>query len=521
MTHEDVEVFYGGAFRTLVEKARTNYLAFYSLFALRPDKPKIVDDFQEVLCNKVQRVLDHVDSNRQTTSAPPQHGKSDAIVKTAVPWAMGRFPGIQIGLAAWDFALVEELSTEAKSIIIHPWYQLVFPDLVLDEHINRIVNWGITNGSRMRSVSKGRSLVGRRVDWFIGDDLYPNREAVEKKTTREKVRKWFLSDCLQRLSPNAIVWLLGTRWHPEDLCGYLHSDEYVKDIEASGEVAELYEHLNFAAMCDDEENDPLGRQIDQPLCPNLGRDEAFLKGKRASMPTYEWNSLFQGRPQTASSEQVDLSRLHYIDANEMPEDGLTFAGGWDLATSEKDKNDPSAFARCAWHAESKSFYICDVWNKRLPWPKLKRMIIKRSLRDAGVTWDDLDNDKQDLLRIVARITEADLASDDEAQTNGNCFQIGIEGVSGFHIGFSEVRDTLRGQVRVRKKNPPKNIGKLQRALPWMNWIDDGKVYLVRGAWNKDFTDQLLSFPDGDHDDMVDAVSIAREMLTQKAVPRHA
>lgn len=521
MNDDEIEEFYGSAFRTLVEKARRNYLAFYSLFALRPDNSKIVGDFQEVVCRKVQRVLDHEDAHRQTTSAPPQHGKSDAIVKTAVPWAMGRYPGIQIGLAAWDFPLVEELSTEAKAIAMHPWYQLVFPDLEIDQTINRIVNWGVTNGSRMRSVSRGRSLVGRRVDWFIGDDLYPNREAVERKTMRAKVRKWFLSDCLQRLSPNAVVWLLGTRWHPEDLCGYLHSDEYVKDVEASGEVAELYEHMNFPAMCDDEESDPLGRSHGDALCPKLGRDVAFLNGKRASMPTYEWNSLFQGRPQAQSAEQVDLSRLNYIDATELPETGLSWARGWDLATTEKTKNDPSAGAKCAWHAESKSFYIVDMFNKRLAWPKLKRQIIKIALRDRGICEGDLDDDQLAILKAVARIQPTDLLTDDEAFEDNAVLQIGVEGVSGFAIGFSEVRDCLRGFCRVRKKNPPKNIDKLTRALPWMNWIDDGRVYIVRGAWNKDFTDQLQSFPDGDHDDMVDAVSIAREMLTKKAIPKHA
>ena len=84
---------------------------------------------------------------------------------------MGRWPRFQIGLACYDYGLVEEISSEAKSYVEHPWYHLVFPGTKLDQRINRIVNWGLNTGSRVRAVSGGRKLTGRRVDLFLGDDL--------------------------------------------------------------------------------------------------------------------------------------------------------------------------------------------------------------------------------------------------------------------------------------------------------------------------------------------------------------
>ena len=50
--------------------------------------------------------------------------------------------------------------------------------------------------------------------------------------------------------------------------------------------------------------------------------------------------------------------------------------------------------------------------------------------------------------------------------------------------------------------------KVSRALPWIALAEEGKVFLVRGAWNKEFIDEACSFPAGTHDDQVDAVSIA-------------
>jgi predicted phage terminase large subunit-like protein len=40
----------------------------------------------------------------------------------------------------------------------------------------------------------------------------------------------------------------------------------------------------------------------------------------------------------------------------------------------------------------------------------------------------------------------------------------------------------------------------------------GKVVLVRGPWIDDFLDQVCSFPNGRHDDQVDAVSLAVQMV---------
>jgi predicted phage terminase large subunit-like protein len=50
--------------------------------------------------------------------------------------------------------------------------------------------------------------------------------------------------------------------------------------------------------------------------------------------------------------------------------------------------------------------------------------------------------------------------------------------------------------------------KIARAFTWNALAEAGRVYLVRGAWNKDFIEEACSFPNGTHDDQIDAVSIA-------------
>lgn len=56
--------------------------------------------------------------------------------------------------------------------------------------------------------------------------------------------------------------------------------------------------------------------------------------------------------------------------------------------------------------------------------------------------------------------------------------------------------------------------KATRALPLAASAEVGHVKLLRGAWNKDFLDEVESFPLGDHDDQVDAASSGFNRLTE-------
>jgi len=491
-TRQEMVAEFGESILYLIARARFDYLAFYTLMGLRPEARKEVGAMHEYLCGLVQDVFDGEAGKRQTSSAPPQHGKSDVLVRMCVPWLMGARPNIQIGLAAYDYALVEELSLAGQSVVSHPWYSLVFPDCGgLDTGMRRIVNWGTRQGSRVRAVSFGRKLVGRRVDWFLGDDIYPGREEVERATIRTKVRRWFFADCMTRLSPNATVWLIGTRWHPEDLQGYLHSDDYRKALEVAGQQAEIYRHTNLPARaCPTEEHaDLLGRCEGEALAPELGRDDDFLKGVKATQPDYEWQSQYQGNPKTASSGQVDMARFSYIDSlDEMPET-TALARGWDLAAKAKQQHDFSVGAKCGWDAKTQTLYILDIWRRKLPWPKLKKRI-------------------------------ADLAKLEALDPKWPVFKIGVEAVAGFEHSYQDLRELCKGKVRVERRNP-RGKDKLTRAMPWFNMVEARRVILLRAEWNKDFLAELDVFPDGTNDDQVDGVTIANEVLTRSLRIRHA
>jgi predicted phage terminase large subunit-like protein len=69
-------------------------------------------------------------------------------------------------------------------------------------------------------------------------------------------------------------------------------------------------------------------------------------------------------------------------------------------------------------------------------------------------------------------------------------------------------------VRMYRVKP--NGDKVERARTWQLRAKQGKVKLVRGLWNNDFIREAAAFPNGRHDDDVDAVSGAVQMIAQSS-----
>ena len=62
----------------------------------------------------------------------------------------------------------------------------------------------------------------------------------------------------------------------------------------------------------------------------------------------------------------------------------------------------------------------------------------------------------------------------------------------------------RYAFRPERATGPKEL----RAEAWSGIAEAGKIRLVKAPWNAAFLDEVECFPDGEHDDQVDAVGIA-------------
>jgi len=164
--------------------------------------------------------------------------------------------------------------------------------------------------------------------------------------------------------------------------------------------------------------------------------------------------------------------------------GLRSVRYWDLASTEKDvskhSHDPdwTAGARVGLSGDG-DIYILDI--------------VKDRTTPKGVD------------RLVRHT----------AETDGREIVVWMEqepGSSGVRT-IDYFRRTVLGGFEFR---PDKVSGSKElRANPLSSQAEAGNVHVVRAGWNEDWFDEAEAFPNGDHDDQVDAVAGAYQMLTTR------
>ena len=476
-----------------VAKARTNFRSFCHVVApaIVATPPIYISACHEYLMHLAQLAYDRTGyGKRQCVSMAPQHGKSTVLSILFPLWLLGRHPGICVGITGFSQELVTDFSRTIKELMQSDAFKEVFPECELNLAYDRMDYWKTTTNSVLRAKPAGRKFTGQKLNVLIADDVHAGREEAESKVKRNRVKKWFSSDCLSRLAPGSLVFVIATRWHPEDLIGHITNEELNRKLWDEGAEEAIYLTTNLEAICEHPETDPLGRKLGDVLFPEV-RNEAFLNSQRATMESYDWDSQYQGRPRVSGGEQVDITKIKRIDVTELPDD-MEILRGWDLALSEKQVADFTAGALLGYHKSSDRIFLMDMQKDKKAWGTAKPWIISRSLYDKEV-WG------------VSRI--------------------GVEAVTGFEIGRIELASSLLGELRVEKYNPASRQDKLSRAQPWLNKVEAGKFYIVCSKdttgrvvmpkWVRGFLDELEVFPLGQHDDQVDAVSIAFEAFVKR------
>ncbi len=466
-----------------VKGAKTNFLTFCKLMfppeiSTYGNNPVYWSKCHLAIIEIIQRIADRVIfdkkvdeedlvSLRQCVSLSPQHGKSFIISILAPAWIMGLKPTYRIGIASFSYELATGFNMAIKKLMNSGIYREIFPETKL-EGINREWYFTTSKGGWIKSRSVSQPFTGQGLDWLLVDDVFSGREKAESEHERKKVIRWFLADCLSRLSPKAPVFVTSTRWVEQDLIGYLTSEDYIDEMKAGDPDVEVFEYTNIPATCVNPDTDPLGRKHGEAAFPEW-KNEIWLRRIKATMPDHEWESQFQGNPQRTGGGVADLSKIKYIEKlDDLPE-RLEWVRGYDLAASESELADYTASCKLAIDDDD-NIYIADMWRNQLAWTKNQPIIVELA--------------KQEKIRVR------------------------VEAVAGFLLAYQILKTELTGVCHLEKSTPKQS--KYGEALPWLNALELGKLYLVRGDWNKMFKAELATFPDPTaHDDLCDATSVAR------------
>lgn len=412
-------------------------------------------------------------AGRVIITMPPRHGKTTLVSKRWPARLLGAHPDWRLALVSYGGELAEDASRAVRALIRdEPLYRQLFPDIALSDESHAVHRWALAGGSadnpNLVAVGVGGPLTGRGFQIIVIDDPLKGRQEAESQTVRESLKAWYKGTLRTRLEPGGAIVIIQTRWHEDDLVGWL------LDQEKQGE-GEHWKLINLPALA--ETKDPQGKPIQDALSRRAGTslwparyNRATLLATKRALGSYDWASQYQGHPKPPGGAKILREWLQVIDPEKVPA-GLRWMRYWDLAISTKTTASYTASARVAFDAEGK-LYIAAMVRGRWEWPKQKKVLKTTMLAEQPL---GVMHGVESALHGVAAVQEFRTDPD------------------------------LRGLALARVDV---EVDKLTRALPWIALAEDGKVFLVAGAWVADFIEEAVAFTghNDKFDDQIDTVS---------------
>jgi predicted phage terminase large subunit-like protein len=332
----------------------------------------------------------------------------------------------------------------------------------LSRERDAVGEWETTSGGGVQAVGAGAGVASVNADLIIIDDPIGSRDDAESLAKRDQVWDWLTNDILARCEPQTAVIMTMSRWHQDDPAGRLLDQQ-----RARWTVIDL--------PAEAEENDSLGREPGEPLWPEL-RPQQWLDEKREELGAYGFASLLQGRPRPREGGMFKWAWWKLLES--VPASGR-LVRYWDLAGTEpKGKgHDPDFSAGVlACRMPDSRTAIVDV-------QRFRKSVNARDVEVETVARDDLKNYRgRDLVWWIE--TEAGIAGEERTQ--------------------ELVRRLQALGLTVRTEHPTGK--KVFRAEPVASAAEAGNVVLCPGAWRDPFRAEAADFPNGKHDDQIDAAA---------------
>jgi predicted phage terminase large subunit-like protein len=432
-------------------------LACYSIaqwpqFERAPHHELIISKLEAVERGEIKRLM---------ISMPPRNGKSFITSSIFPAWVLGRHPQHHIIFATYGQELSDDFGRRVRNFIADPVHQAIFPNCRLSEDSTAAHRFNIKAGGAYFAVGRGGPITGRGADLLLIDDPIKDREEANSGTIRRALHEWYESVAYTRLMPGGAIIIIQTRWHEDDLAGWLLREH----------TSENWDVLRLPAIAERDEG---FRKEGEALWP-----ERFplseLERIRMAIGGRAWASLYQQRP--AAAEGVIFKR----DWWQFFSPPLTvkldqIVQSWDTAFKKGTEND---FSACTtWGVAGDGYYLLHLWRERVEFPELKRV-----LASLAEEW------KPNAILVEDKASGQSLIQELKNSTA---------------LPLIPVKVDTDKQTRAQAITP---------------LIEAGKVFLPQSApWVSDFVEEMACFPNGVHDDVVDATTQALNHLRVKPEP---
>jgi predicted phage terminase large subunit-like protein len=463
------------------------------------------------ICARLERFSRQVQeekSPRLMLLMPPRHGKSELASIRFPGWHLGQAPHHEIINVGYNLELPMKFSRKVREIVRDPLYRAIFPNTMLDPDVSAAEAWNTTMGGGFQAAGVGGGITGKGAHILIVDDPIKNMQEADSALTRDTLWDWYLSTAYTRLAPGGGVLVIETWWNDDDLAGRLQqamrddpkTDQF--EIVKYPALAEAYEFRNretleIVRLTPQVGTDPtlvpdmpeddfeLLRKPGDALHPARYDEEALRRIKSVQAPRI-WSALYQQNP--IPDEGLYFRKEYFRTAPNIPEPyGMSIYTAWDFAIGEKQQNDWTVGATILQDYDD-NLYVLDVVRF-----KADSFTIIETVLDVAQRWT----------------------------IPGSTYQIGFEDGQ----IWKSIKPLLEKRMQERKLFPACEIlkpltDKLARARSLQGRMQQGRVYFPDTAsWRQTTEHELLRFPGGVHDDIVDALAWATNLVVGKSAPR--
>lgn len=400
---------------------------------------------------------------RLVVTMPPRHGKSALTSEFFPAWYLGRNPERQVICASYSQELASDFGRKVRNWTTTPIHRAAFPGSGLTEDSQAAHRFHTERGGVYIAVGRGGSATGRGAHLFVIDDPVKDREEAESEAIREHTKSWYRTVALTRLMPNGAVVIVMTRWHDDDLAGYV--------LREHGH--EGWDVLNLEADAP-AQGDPLGRVEGAALWPEMYPVDV-LASLRISLGSYDYGALYRGRPVPREGGIFKASWFEQGRYDTAPHRDLVrrIVQSWDTAQKAADTNCPSVCT--TWAETDTGYFLLHVHRERMEWPALRRTAES----------------------LAARFNPTSLLIEDKSS------------------GQSLVQDLHNG-TRLPVIGVEPDGDKVLRAMAVSPLCEAGRVHLPRVAtWLPDYEHEMFRFPGSATNDQVDSTSQALKWMSPK------
>lgn len=340
-------------------------------------------------------------------------------------------------------------------------YSKVFSGVSLQSDSKAAGRWSTNKGGEYFAIGVGGAVTGKGADLLIIDDPHSEQEAMMGQfdvSVYDKVFEWYSSGPRQRLQPGGAIVIVMTRWAKRDLTGQIIDSSVKKEGAGEWEVIEL----------------PAIMPSGEPLWPEFWSIDELQKLK-AELPVSKWAAQYQQDPTSEEGALIKRDWWNVWEGSKPPPCEAVITA-MDTAFSKTERSDYSACVTFGVfnhpNANGKpipNLILLDAWKDKLEFPELKATTVQY-YKD----W------KPDMFIVEKKASGAPL--------------------------IAELRNA---GIPVQEFTPTRATGdKIVRVNSITDIFASGVVWAPDEQYSEEVVEECAAFPSGDHDDFVDAVTMA-------------